>query len=161
MKKILLLSVLGLLLSATSYAQTRDAAPAADPVEETMGPIMDIESDVVDYGTIEKNSEPLRTLKFTNTGDEPLVVKNARGSCGCTVPTWPKEPILPGEESVIEIRYATNRVGSFSKKVTLTTNETENNSHVIQVKGKVLKEEEVESVPASAPSLISGGEGGN
>ena len=93
-------------------------------------------------------------------GDEPLVIKNARGSCGCTVPTWPKEPILPGESSVIEIRYATNRVGSFSKKVTLTTNENQDNSRVVTVKGKVLKEEERESIPASAPSIISGGNGG-
>jgi hypothetical protein len=157
MKRILLLSVFGLFLSVATFAQTEEAAPAAD---QTLGPVMEMESDVVDYGTIEKNSEPLRTLKFTNVGDEPLLIKNARGSCGCTVPTWPKEPVLPGETSVIEIRYATNRVGSFSKKVTLTTNEVESNKSVITVKGKVLKEEEVESVPASAPSLISGGNGG-
>ena len=159
MKRILLLSVFGLFLSMNIQAQTQEAAPTTDPVEQTLGPVMELESDVVDYGTIEKNSEPLRTVSFTNTGNEPLVIKNARGSCGCTVPTWPKEPILPGESSVIEIRYATNRVGSFSKKVTLTTNETAENKRVIQVKGKVLKEEEVESVPASAPSLIPGGEG--
>jgi len=160
MKRILLHSVFGLFLSVATFAQTQEAAPSTDPAEQPLGPVLEMESDVVDYGTIEKNSEPLRTLKFTNVGDEPLLIKNARGSCGCTVPTWPKEPILPGEESVIEIRYATNRVGSFSKKVTLTTNEVENSKSVITVKGKVLKEEEVESVPASAPSLIPGGNGG-
>jgi len=160
MKRILLLSVFGMFLTFAANAQTQDAQPSTDPVEQIQGPVMQLEDDVVDYGTIEKNSEPLRTLSFTNVGDEPLVIKNARGSCGCTVPTWPKEPILPGESSVIEIRYATNRVGSFSKKVTLTTNENQDNSRVVTVKGKVLKEEERESIPASAPSIISGGNGG-
>jgi len=151
MRKLLLLSLLSFVFIASSFAQEQEAAPTAAP-----GPVMELESDVVDYGTIAKNSEPLRTLKFTNTGDEPLVISNARGSCGCTVPTWPKEPILPGESSVLEIRYATNRIGSFNKKVTLTTNETEKNSHVIAVKGKVLKEDEEDTVPAAAPSVIPG-----
>ena len=65
------------------------------------GPVMNLESMVVDYGTIAQNSEPLRTVGFTNTGTEPLVISNARGSCGCTVPTWPKEPIMPGESCLL------------------------------------------------------------
>ena len=158
MKKILLFAFLGMFCFAANAQVQKETPTATQETEQVIsGPVMELEADAVDYGTITKNSEPLRTLKFTNIGTEPLVINNARGSCGCTVPTWPKEPILPGESSVLEIRYATNRVGSFNKKVTLTTNETETNSHVIQVKGKVLKEDEEESVPASAPSLIPGG----
>lgn len=109
-----------------------------------------------DYGTIDYNGEPLRVVKFKNVGTEPLVIKNARGSCGCTVPVWPKEPILPGESSTIEIRYATNRVGKINKKVTITTNEEK--EHVIDVIGDVLPEKKVESgVPTVEPSLIKGG----
>lgn len=120
----------------------------------TEGPVMEFESMDVDYGTIEQNSEPLRVLKFTNTGTEPLVIKNARGSCGCTVPTWPKEPIMPGEESTIEVRYATNRLGGINKKITITTNE-EADPHVIKVLGTVLKAEDDSGVPASEPSMLS------
>ena len=135
-------------------------APNESQIESIVmvnGPTMEIESLVLDYGTIEYNSEPLRVVKFTNTGTEPLVIKNARGSCGCTVPVWPKEPIMPGEESKIEIRYATNRVGKFSKTVTITTNEI-GDPQVITVKGHVLKEKE--GVPAAQPSILKSGKGG-
>ena len=59
--------------------------------EDASGPIMSFETLTVDYGEIVQHSDPLRVAKFTNTGDEPLVISNARGSCGCTVPQWPKE----------------------------------------------------------------------
>jgi hypothetical protein len=111
-----------------------------------------------DYGSIEYNGEPLRVVKFKNTGTEPLIIKNARGSCGCTVPNWPKEPILPGESGQIEIRYATNRVGPINKKVTVTTNEEK--EHIISVLGTVgpePKKEVEESVPAGTPNVIKGG----
>ncbi len=104
------------------------------------GPKMEFESTVVDYGTIAKNSDPIRIAKFTNTGTEPLIIKNAKGSCGCTVPAWSKEPIMPGESSEIEVRYTTNRVGTINKTVRITTNEN-GQPHVLRVKGKVLNEE--------------------
>lgn len=129
----------------------------AKPVNEN-GPIMQFESKTVDYGTIEQNGDPLRVLKFTNVGKEPLIIKNARGSCGCTVPKWPKEPIMPGESSVIEVRYATNRLGKINKNIKITTNEGPD-PHVINVVGNVLEKEEQESVPATTPSMLSG-EGG-
>ncbi len=121
------------------------------------GPIMTLESMVVDYGTIVQNADPLRILKFTNTGDAPLVIQNARGSCGCTVPTWPKKPIMPGETSELEIRYATNRVGHFSKTVTLTTNEMDGEPHVVKVTGMVNKPAIEESVPEGNGLIKSGG----
>ncbi len=111
-----------------------------------------------DYGSIEYNGEPLRLVKFKNTGTEPLIIKNARGSCGCTVPNWPKEPILPGETGQIEIRYATNRPGAIDKRVTVTTNEEK--EHIIKVIGKVGDAPKVEpenTVPAAAPNVIKGG----
>ena len=120
------------------------------------GPIMTLESTVVDYGTIDQHSEPLRKLSFTNTGDSPLIIQNARGSCGCTVPTWPKKPIMPGETSDLEIRYATNRIGQFSKTVTLTTNEIGAEAHVIKVTGKVNEPVKEKSVPEGDGLLIPG-----
>ena len=158
MKKYIFGVFLAIGLINFTYAQN---TPAPNESSEEMlqvdGPTMAFETLVVDYGTIEQNSEPLRVIKFTNTGNEPLVIKNARGSCGCTVPTWPKEPIMPGEESKIEIRYSTNRLGKFSKKVTLTTN-APGPAIVLTVQGNVLKEKE--GVPSADPNILKSGEKG-
>lgn len=160
MKKSLLFSLFMMIGMVTMSAQV-DIKPLSENKEvvkekPTTGPYMEFERMDVDYGTIEKDSEPLRVLKFTNTGTEPLVIKNARGSCGCTVPIWPKEPIMPGATDKIEVRYATNRIGAFNKKITLTTNEADN-THVIKVHGKVNKPEDNQSVPTNDNSLIKPG----
>ena len=87
-----------------------------------------------------------------STGTEPLVISNARGSCGCTVPVWPKEPIMPGESSQIEIRYDTKRLGKINKTVTLTTNQA-GEPIVLRVKGQINKAVEQESVPENKTGL--------
>lgn len=159
MKKLFLLSFIFAAFSMVAVAQSAEpTTPAAieEAAPSTGGPVMTLESNTVDFGTMKQHGEPLRTVTFTNTGTEPLVIKNARGSCGCTVPTWTKEPILPGASSDIEIRYATNRLGKINKTVKITTNEG-GDPHVIKVIGNILKPEEDESVPASAPSILSGG----
>ena len=151
-----------MLLTATlTFAQTKDATPtqvAKEVITEaapTDGPVMEFEATEVDYGTIEQHSDPLRTFHFKNTGTAPLVIKQAKGSCGCTVPTYPKEPIAPGEKAVIEVRYDTKRIGSFTKTVTLTTNEGDD-KRVIRIKGKVnAAPKEDAGVPASSPSILS------
>ena len=120
------------------------------------GPIMTFETMSVDFGTMEQNGDPLRVLKFSNTGKEPLIIKNCKGSCGCTVPTWPKEPIMPGESAEIEIRYATNRLGKINKTVRITTNEG-GDPHVIKVIGNITPKEQEESLPSNEPSMLSGG----
>lgn len=81
-----------------------------------------------------------RDFVFTNTGNTPLIITSAQGSCGCTVPTYPKEPIAPGATAKISVKYATDRVGAFSKTVTLTTNAVKP-STVLTIKGNVLPEE--------------------
>ncbi len=100
------------------------------------GPSMQFETEVIDYGTIDKNSEGKREFVLTNNGTEPLIISDAKGSCGCTVPTFPKDPIMPGQKAVIGVKYDTNRVGSFQKTVTLTTNMTEPNK-TLTIKGVV------------------------
>lgn len=167
MKQILfsLLIVLGFSLTAQAQNVPAVTAPvkemkttttktvnAATDVETTNAK-MTFETTTVDFGTIENGSDPLRTITFTNTGTEPLVIKNARGSCGCTVPTWDKNPIAPGQSSTIEIRYDTKRTGPINKTVTITTNE-ESDTHKLQVVGTVLPPAEKISVPAAAPSVI-------
>ncbi|MEY4902647.1 MAG: hypothetical protein RLZZ292_462 [Bacteroidota bacterium] len=113
-------------------------APAAPVVEapKGKGPMAEFIATEIDYGTITKGGEPLRKFKFKNVGTEPLIIKDAKGSCGCTVPSYSKEPVAPGATSEIEVRYDTQRVGPFSKSVTLTTNEA-NETRVLSIKGEV------------------------
>lgn len=113
---------------------------------QTSGPVMTFDVTTVDYGTIEKGAEPLRKFKFTNTGNEPLIIKAAKGSCGCTVPKYPQEPIMPGESNFIEVRYDTQRTGMFTKTVTINTNES-NDTHTLTIKGDVKAPAAQESVP--------------
>jgi len=156
MKNIFLLFALCFASTAYVSAQGTLDVTAEDTEIQADGPVMAFESLEVPYGAIEQHSEPLRNLAFTNTGTEPLVIKSARGSCGCTVPIWPKEPIMPGESANIEIRYATDRIGKFSKTVTITTNEG-GDPHVVKVHGNVSKADDAQSVPTAPASIITGG----
>jgi hypothetical protein len=122
--------------------------------EKVDGPVMNFETMEVDYGKIDQNSDGSRKFTFTNTGTEPLVIKNARGSCGCTVPTWPKEPIMPGESGSIDVKYDTNRVGPFTKTITITTNEAIG-TKMLTVKGDVLKKDGDQAVPSSKPTILN------
>jgi len=107
-------------------------------VETAGGAEIQFETEVIDYGTITQNADGLRTFKFTNTGNQPLIISNARGSCGCTVPTWPKQPINPGETSEIKVKYATNRLGPINKSVTVSSNASQG-TKVLRIKGNVIE----------------------
>jgi hypothetical protein len=93
-----------------------------------------------DYGIIDEGEIVKHAFKFTNTGKEPLVISNCKGSCGCTVPTWPKEPIAPGATAEIKVEFnSKGKPGPQSKRVTVTanTNPTETFLEVAgEVKGK-------------------------
>ena len=74
------------------------------------------------YGTIEQNGNGICEFTFKNTGKEPLLLTNVRASCGCTTPTWPKEPIKKGKKGTIVVKYNTKIIGSFSKTITVYSN---------------------------------------
>ena len=118
MKKLILTAALftGLLFAGNLKAQ--DAAAPPDP----NAPVMLFKTDTIKYGTIPYASDGYRYFDFTNTGKEPLIIKEAHGSCGCTIPTPPKEPIQPGQSSEIKVHYDTQRPGHFIKSVTVTSN---------------------------------------
>jgi hypothetical protein len=95
-----------------------NAQPAS--TDQNWTPSIEFEKETHDYGTIKKGANGVFEFKFKNTGKEPIVISNAAGSCGCTVPEWPKEPIAPGKSSVIKVSYDTERVGAINKNVVLT-----------------------------------------
>lgn len=96
------------------------------------------EEEVINYGKIEKDSDGERVFIFTNVGEEPIVIQRIQSSCGCTVPKKPEKPIMPGEKGEIKVSYATNRVGGFSKSITIYSN-AKNPKKVIRIKGLVNK----------------------
>ncbi len=101
------------------------------------------ESEVHDYGTMDYGADGVYGFKFTNTGKEPLIISDAKGSCGCTVPKWPKEPVLKGQSNYINVSYDTKRPGPFTKTVTINSN-AKTPSKVITIKGVVKSQEQTE-----------------
>jgi hypothetical protein len=86
---------------------------------------IEFKSETIDYGNIAKGSDGIRVFEFTNTGDAPLIISNVKSSCGCTVPEKPKDPIAPGANGEIKVKYDTKRVGPIRKTVTVYSNATE------------------------------------
>lgn len=101
-------------------------------------PEIKFETELIDLGTFIQYDDPSSQCEFifTNTGKEPLIISKAKGSCGCTVPEWPKEPIMSGENGVIKVNYDEKRVGSFNKSITITSN-AQNSPQIIKIKGKI------------------------
>jgi hypothetical protein len=116
------------------FAQTEPTVPSA--IVDPNAPVMTFEKDAIDYGTIKQDAEGNRTFVFTNTGKSPLTISEAHGSCGCTVPSYSKEPVMPGQKSEIKVHYDTHRVGPFSKSVTINSN-AKNSPSVIRISGTV------------------------
>ena len=157
MKKIVLLAVLTIFGVTTSNAQAKktvkkevakkEAAPAKVDSPKVDGAGMLFENETIDYGTLPHNADGKREFVFVNNGNKPLIITNATGSCGCTVPSFPKEPIAPGARAVIGVKYATDRVGAFTKTVTVTSNAEGSASKVLTIKGTILGDDTPKETP--------------
>lgn len=135
MRKIITLFVLGF-LTFTVNAQEKQAT---EKPKDPNAPVFEFVTEVIDYGKIALNADGVRTFKFKNVGKSPLVINDIKSSCGCTVPKKPDGPIMPGDSGEIEVKYATNRPGGFSKSITVASNADEP-VKMLQIKGIVLKE---------------------
>ncbi|SHG76362.1 Protein of unknown function [Flavobacterium micromati] len=152
MKKIVTLALLLVLGVTASNAQQTSkkvnkikAKTTSVATSKVEGAGMVFANETIDYGTVAYNSDGKREFVFTNNGNKPLIITNAQGSCGCTVPSYPKEPIAPGAKGVIGVKYDTSRGGqTFTKTITLTTNATVPNK-TLTIKGNVLAAETVKS----------------
>lgn len=124
--------------NATAVNLNEDGEAAA-PV----GPTTSISFDETsfDFGDAKEGEKVKHAYKFTNTGSEPLVISNAKGSCGCTVPEWPKNPIPPGETGEIMVEFnSKGKPGKQTKRVTITAN-TDPAQTFLQISGNVIKAE--------------------
>ncbi len=147
MKKALL--TFGMLILAVTFfnAFAQDATPA-----KIGGAEITFTKETHDYGKIKQHANGECEFTFKNTGTEPLLISNSRGSCGCTVPTWPREPIAPGASSTIKVKYDTKRIGAINKSVTIQSNAVNAPTKIIRIKGEVL-------APASDATPIKPTEG--
>ena len=152
MKRIALIISFALFLSGSIFSQAEQVPKAAD---NPNAPEISFDKTVHDYGTIIQGGDGTCFFKFTNTGKEPLILQKPQSSCGCTVPTWPKTPILPGESDEIKVTYNTRKMGTINKTVTVRSN-AKNNTVVLRIKGKIitqpveqLPEKETEGTPVN------------
>ena len=107
------------------------------------GPAITFEKTTHDFGQIDENGGTAKyEFVFENTGDEPLIISNARASCGCTTPEWTKTPIEPGQKGIITVGYHPKGRGSFSKGVTVTSNVTDDPTLTLYIKGEVITKEQ-------------------
>lgn len=131
MKRLVAILFVGL-LAYTSQAQEKIAK-------------IEFKAETIDYGTIEKGADGVRVFEFTNTGNAPLIITRVYSSCGCTIPKKPKDPILPGENGTIEVKYDTKRVGPIRKTITVYSNANEP-TKAIKIKGKIVDPSKKKSI---------------
>jgi hypothetical protein len=124
-------------------SEVADFSDQPDAIEVPAGPTTEIafEETEFDFGSIVEGEKVSHTYKFKNTGKDPLIIADARGTCGCTVPAWPREPIAPGESASITVEFdSKNKRGPKNQKVTITAN-TNPPQTFIYLKGDVLAPE--------------------
>jgi hypothetical protein len=101
-------------------------------------PFMSFTENIHDFGTLVQGDVVTYKFKFTNTGKSDLIIANASASCGCTIPSYPKEPIKPGADGVIDVQFNSHdKGGKFEKTVTLTAN-TIPTETILAIKGEVI-----------------------
>ncbi|TBX69982.1 DUF1573 domain-containing protein [Flavobacterium silvisoli] len=115
-RKVSFLAVATLLVFATSCKNEKETTPAAETE-------MTFETQKHDFGTITQGDKVEYDFKFKNTGKADLLITDAKGSCGCTIPEYPKEPVAPGKDGIIKVSFnSAGKIGENSKSVVLSAN---------------------------------------
>ncbi|MDR2854051.1 MAG: DUF1573 domain-containing protein [Prevotellaceae bacterium] len=128
---------------------------AQEPVKQEVSkdaPVITFKETIHDFGKVEQGKPVTVEFEFTNTGNTPLVVSNAKPSCGCTVSNWTKTPVEPGKTGTVTATYNAANAGSFTKTVTVSSNATTPELR-LTVRGEVTAKA---AVPVKEQSEISG-----
>jgi hypothetical protein len=140
MKKLFLILLAAGALSACNNAQKSTESAAADTTAAAKADpaIIKFNEESHDFGKVTDGEKVTYNFKFYNGSTQPLIITNAVSSCGCTTPTWPKTPILPGKEGEISVTFnSAGRVGLQDKQITVTAN-TDPAQTVVHLIGEVL-----------------------
>lgn len=122
---------------STSIVNNPHTANGIDTVSAAMKPTMEFTDTVHTFGTIHEGESVSHEFTFKNAGKTPLIITNAQGSCGCTVPVYPHDPIQPGKSDIIKVTFnSAGKGGHQEKSVTLMTNTTRG-IHMLYIKGEV------------------------
>jgi len=145
-------------IGTISFAQKVNSAKEAPKNEQASNPnaaTVDFQEESYNFGEVTEGPQVTHEFKFTNNGKEPLVLANVKASCGCTTPSWPKDPILPGKEGTILVTFNTQgRPGNFTKTITITSNAA-TASKIITIKGTVVKVDPAKYEPLEQPSMLA------
>ncbi|MEP0265090.1 DUF1573 domain-containing protein [Dokdonia sp.] len=109
---------------------------AARDAQATEFPVMTFDETEYDFGTIEKGSPVEHKFTFTNTGKAPLVIVDAKSSCGCTIPEYSRNPVAPGEKGELLVKYNASGTNAITKSITITAN-TEKGKEALKIKAFV------------------------
>jgi len=142
---ILSFAVLSCKENASSKIKTTnlESAKERDAIINLGAAIIEFDKTEFDFGTINQGDVVEGVFKITNAGKVDLLITNAKASCGCTVPVWPKEPIKPGESAELKVSFnSRGKKGVQNKSITLQTN-TEKVTEILRVKGTVTPKEKV------------------
>jgi len=123
------------LFASVTIMNAQEPAKAEQPANPN-APKIEFTNKVINYGDIDYKADSNREFEFVNKGKEPLILTSVRASCGCTTPSWTREPIAPGAKGIIKVKYDTGRVGNFTKTITVQSN-AGNGTVTLQIKGKV------------------------
>jgi hypothetical protein len=127
-----------IMFSASSFAQEKKTLDNLGNANSNQASFS-FDSEEFNFGTIKQGESVTHEFKFTNNGNEPLIITSAEGSCGCTVPTYPKQPIMKGQSGVIKVTFdSSGKLGIMDKTVTLSSNATPN-PVILHVKGTIEK----------------------
>jgi Protein of unknown function (DUF1573) len=144
MKKILLALAL---IGTFAGVQGQDSKVSPDQLDNKNAPELKLEVEEYNFGTIKQGEKVNFDFKFVNAGKEPLIITAANGTCGCTVPSYPKEPIAKNGKGVIHVEFnSTGKMGMQDKTVTITSN-SKGGPKILHLKGNV---EAPAPVPGSA-----------
>ncbi len=121
--------------SSKINASNVEVAAERDQASKNL-PVMQFEKSEHDFGTIEQGTPQETVFKFTNTGNAPLIITDAKSTCGCTVPEKPEAPVAPGETSELLVRFNGQGNGQVTKNITVTAN-TAKGSEIIRIKAQV------------------------
>lgn len=124
MKKIILSLTFATLLAGSAMAQQPTKTKVTAPQEQAKsGPAISFESTEHNFGDIKQGDVVEHTFTFTNTGNQPLIIERVDVTCGCTSPSWTKEPVMPGKTGTVKARYnSAGNLGQQKKAVTIHSN---------------------------------------
>lgn len=144
-----LVTALALVVATTSLVSCKQGNAASKVKKENVlkaekrdsnikgAPVISFDKETFDFGTVKEGELVETSFIVTNTGKSDLIITDAKATCGCTVPTWPKEPVAPGKSAELKVKFNTNgKPNKQSKTVTLYTN-TEKGTEAVKLTGMV------------------------